>query len=422
MGLLAFLRRLLFGSPTARGAQKRRRERRRAAVRLVPLRYRARQRDANAARAAQRGVRESPQLPYRFARFGVVSGGYLDLSTDADVPQLQRMGIPVVGTPEELARWLEIPLGKLAWLACRFFENNRPQSVKESHYAYRWLKKRAGGSRLIESPKAMLKSVQVKILRDILDRIPVHPAAHGFVAGRSIVSNAHPHVNHRVIVKLDLENFYANVTFSRVVAIFRGMGYCREAAIWLARLTTAGVPTNLPFPQGDASAIVPYIRPHLPQGAPTSPALANLSAFSLDVRLSGLAASFGAEYTRYADDLTFSGPRSFLRSLCVFLPLVQAIVRDERFRTNPHKRRVIRSNRRQTVTGVVVNQKCNVSRKEFDRLKAILHNCVKLGPRSQNREQHEKFHAHLQGRIAHVMQLSRARGEKLQALFQQIRW
>src|SRR5207244_3419694 len=103
-----------------------------------------------------------------------------------------------------------------------------------------------------------------------------------------------------------------------------------------------------------------YLPRHLPQGTPTSPALANLSAFGLDLRLSGLSRSFGVNYTRYADDLTFSGDEKFLRSLAVFLPLAEGIVRSCRFRVNKAKRRVIGNSQRQQVTGVVVNEKLNI--------------------------------------------------------------
>jgi retron-type reverse transcriptase len=166
----------------------------------------------------------------------------------------------------------------------------------------------------------------------------------------------------------------------------------------------------------------PYLRRHLPQGAPTSPTLANLSAYRLDVRLSGLARSFGAKYTRYADDLTFSGDARFAKSLRVFIPLVRQICHQERFRVHPQKRKVLRRHQRQRIAGVVVNDKPNIARDHYDRLKATLVNCVRTCPSSQNREGHDNIAAHLQGSIAQVQQHKRRRGEKLGALFQRIDW
>lgn len=366
-------------------------------------------------------VEVSGTAPYKYARFGSRTGSHLDLSQDGDEARLRQRGLPVFRTPEQLADWLGLPLKKVAWLVHRF-SAGRPAGVDQAHYHFRWLRKKSGGWRLIESPKQMLKLAQVKILREILDCVPTHAAAHGFVQGRSILTNARPHVGHATLVKLDLSNFYATVGFSRVVAIFRALGYSREAAIWLGLLTTSAIPGNMAFPSQDPYSFAPYLRRHLPQGAPTSPALANLSAFRLDLRLAGLSKSFGAIYTRYADDLAISGPKELAGGLRVLIPLVQQIIRRERFHANTAKRRVLRAHQRQTIAGVVVNTKPNVARADFDRLKATLTNCLRLGPSTQNRDQHADFASHLRGRIAHVLQLNRPRGEKLMTLFNRIDW
>lgn len=360
--------------------------------------------------------------PYKFARKGVFPGTYLDMTTDGSVEILESLGLPILMTPQDLANWLGQPLGRVAWLTYRFTENGRPADVQESHYHYHWLKKRSGGYRLIEAPKVILRAAQTKILAEILEQIATHSASHGFVPGCSIITNASPHVARQIIVKQDLDNFYVRIRFSKVVAIFRSIGYCREVAIWLARLCTSSLPTNLPFPKGSTSSFGIYRANHLPQGAPTSPAIANLAAFSLDVRLAGLAKAFGANYTRYADDLTFSGSDSLQRSLFTFLPLVKQIIKQEKFIGNKKKRKVVRKNQRQYVTGVVVNDKVNCKRSDFDRLKAILHNCIHSGPDSQNRENHPYFREHLRGRIAHIKQLNPNRGLKLLRLFEQINW
>ena len=123
---------------------------------------------------------------------------------------------------------------------------------------------------------------------------------------------------------------------------------------------------------------------HLPQGAPTSPALANLAAWRLDRRLAGLAAAFGAHVTRYADDLAFSGDEAFGRSLRFFVARVGAIAAEEGFRVNHRKTRVMRQGRRQTLCGVVDNDTTNLPRRERDRLRATLFNVARLGVESQN--------------------------------------
>jgi RNA-directed DNA polymerase len=432
MGLFGWIGRLFGGaerpshetprtsSVDVREAQVPRRRRRRHSrikrrrVRLAALRFSPRLPDVGEGKSI-------PSPPYRFARPDIHSG-WLDLSHDQNVSRLQRNQLPQFRQPEELAQWLEIPLGQLAWLVHRFDDGQRPKDESAAHYVYRWISKQSGGRRLIEAPKPILKRVQRQILREILDQIPPHPVAHGFVSGRSICSNASPHVGQRVLVKLDLENFYPSVSLNRVTAIFRSLGYSREAAIWLGRLTTAELPASLTRDGFQNPDLAPYLKRRLPQGASTSPALANLSAFALDLRLSGLARSFGAQYTRYADDLTFSGDEQFLRSLAVFLPLAGQVVRSERFTLNKRKRKIIRNNQRQTVTGVVVNTRTNVSRRDFDALKATLTNCVRRGPSTQNHARHENFAAHLLGRIAHVSQLNSVRGARLRALYAQIDW
>ena len=442
MGLIAFLKRLFLGTPapSSNGEQQssddsRTRDTERPTGRDAPaplpggpvarsrfripdpLRYATTVRRLGRTRHVVRG------LPYRFARPHIaLPGEYNDLAGDHNAARLAMFGLPELRTPEELARWLGVPLGRLAWLTGRFFENERPQSEQAAHYHFHWVKKKTAGYRLIEAPKGLLKTVQTQILRAILDRVPAHPAAHGFVKRRSIRSNAAPHVGSAWVLKLDLTNFYPSVSFSRVVAIFRALGYCREVAIWLSRLTTSAIPSNLNSPDGLANTVWPYLSRHLPQGAPTSPALANLSAFSLDVRLQGLAAKYGARYTRYADDLTLSGPGHSIPALHEIIPFAEWIVRNERFTSNRSKRRVLRRHQQQTVTGIVVNEKLSLSRAEFDQLKAILTNCLRHGAASQNRAGHADFAAHLRGRIGHFLSVHPERGEKLRALFQQVDW
>lgn len=359
--------------------------------------------------------------PHAFCFRNPRNGAYGDFTPDGDPEKLARWKLPSLKTPDDIAQWLGIPVNRLAWLAhhCR---KGRPDGVRQSHYHYIWRKKRTGGVRLIESPKKSLRAIQRKILRDILDQVPVSNAAHGFVKGRSIRTHAAIHAQPTLLLRFDLKDFYASVSFNRVVAIFRTLGYCREVALWLARLTTTAIPTNLTSPSDDPSAAWRYRKRHLPQGAPTSPALANLSAYYLDQRLSGLVKSFHARYSRYADDLTFSGDESLDTKLRLFIQLVELIIRTERFHSNRKKRQVLRRHQRQLITGVVVNERPNICRQDFDALKAVLHNCVTHGPSTQNRDQHPNFTAHLAGRIAHVAAFHPARAEKLRKLYARIDW
>jgi hypothetical protein len=297
------------------------------------------------------------------------------------------------------------------------------------HYAYRWVAKAAGSARLVESPRPLLKTAQRKILDEILAVIPPHEAAHGFRAGRSVRSFVAPHVGRRVVLKLDLRDFFPTITSGRVTSLFIAAGYPEPVARQLAGFCTNQPPPdiwrkpNCPAPGPEAWRLRRlYAQAHLPQGAPTSPALANLCAYRLDARLSGLAASAGAIYTRYADDLAFSGERDFERSIRRFAAHVGAVALEEGFVVNTRKTRVMRQGVRQRLAGVVVNERPNLSRAEYDALKATLHNCLRHGPASQNRAGHPDFRAHLAGRIAYLASLNPGRGARLRELFERIAW
>jgi hypothetical protein len=160
--------------------------------------------------------------------------------------------------------------------------------------------------------------------------------------------------------------------------------------------------------------------PHLPQGAPTSPALASLAATGLDRRLAGLAPTLAAAYSRYADDLTFSGPADLpARTL---IRVAAEIARDEGFSVSPAKTRVRRAHERQLVCGVVVNAHANVPRAEYDRLKALLHDAERNGPAAANRAGVPELRAHVLGRISWVASLHPARGARLRERFDRVDW
>lgn len=338
-------------------------------------------------------------------------------------------GVPALATLNTLAEWLGLTRSELEWFADCHGRSARERNEPLRHYRYRAIRKSAGRYRVLEIPKPRLKEIQQKVLREILDRVPVHDAAHGFRRRRSIATFAKPHCGKRVVLRFDLKNFFPSVQASRVHAIFRFIGYPPEVARRLTGLCTNVVPdqvwSQLPKsfdPAKQWDDLRPYRVPHLPQGSPTSPALANLAAYRLDCRFYSLAKSLGAVYTRYADDLAFSGDRDLERSLPRLRVLICTIALEEGFEINLRKARVMREAVRQQLVGVVVNAHLNRPRAEYDRLKAILTNCIRHGPAAQNREYVKDFRAHLLGRVAHWTMINPHRGGRLRKIFEQIEW
>jgi RNA-directed DNA polymerase len=323
--------------------------------------------------------------------------------------------LPAIVTTGDLADHLRVHPDDLGWLTSR---------GKAEHYRHRWqAKPKSGRFRLIESPKALLKHVQRQVMRRLLDAIPPHESAKGFRRGTSVRDFTGPHTGKRVVLRFDLEDFFPSISAARVLRLWLTAGYPEPVARALTRLTTRATPVlellERPLAWIERRRLA---TPHLPQGAPTSPALANLCAFRLDCRLAGLARECGADYTRYADDLLFSGDEDFSPKVKRFIATVGAIAIEEGFRLNHHKTRVMKESTRQHAAGMVLNEKPNLDRREFDRLKAILTNCVRHGPASQNREGHPEFAAHLLGKLAWVDFINPAKGAKLRAIHARIGW
>ncbi|MEL6773322.1 MAG: reverse transcriptase family protein, partial [Pseudomonadota bacterium] len=357
-------------------------------------------------------------------RRNVSLAAVLDPPAFAPAPAFAGAAVPVLATPGDLATWLGLSTDELTWFADTQDRLAAPAYSGRRHYRTRWIAKRAGGVRLLEAPLPRLKTLQRQILHGILDHVLPHPAAHGFTAGRNCTQAAARHAGEDVVLTADLEDFFHSVHAKRVHAIFRCLGYPAPVARHLTGLVTIRTPAEV-----IGAESLPWIarrrldHAHLPQGAPTSPALANLAAFHLDRRLSALMARRGGRYTRYADDLAFSGDRSlFFEGGVPFLEILTEIAAEEGFRLNAAKTRLMRRGTRQRVTGLVVNERVNVPRADYDRLKAILTNCARHGPHSQNRDGHPAFRAHLLGRIAWVAATNPTRGRKLYALFDRIDW
>lgn len=343
------------------------------------------------------------------------------------LPPLRDAAVPRLLSPRDLASWLELSVAHLEWFADEKRQHAAATEPALQHYGYAWLPKRSGPPRLIEAPKARLKALQRRILHEILDHLPAHDCAHGFVKGRSCLSAAQRHAGEATVVTADLKDFFLDTPLRRVHGLFRCLGYPWPVARLLTGLCATAAPAGV-FEQPPAfgrfgwALRMQYRGLHLPQGAPTSPALANFCSWRLDCRLSGLAAHLNARYTRYADDLAFSGNREFARRAAPFLASVAAIARAEGFALNGAKTRIMRRGGCQRITGLVVNRHLNVPRADFDALKATLHNCLRHGPESQNRDGHADFRAHLDGRVTWVENVNPRRGLRLRRMFENIAW
>lgn len=218
------------------------------------------------------------------------------------------------------------------------------------HYRGFMIPKRSGGERLIFAPRVFLKTIQWYILRSILETQPLPPYVHGFVTGKGIVSNGMTHKAAPYLLNVDIKDFFDSVKENTVRQLFADLGFGEHVAKTLAGLCTY---------QGS-----------LPQGAPTSPYLANLAFGPVDHNIVRLAAEYNLTYSRYADDLTFSGVERIPRG---FLLRLEFILRGYEFRLNTKKTRFSGPGQARYVTGLVVNEKVHPDRKLRRKLRAMFH-------------------------------------------------
>jgi hypothetical protein len=285
-------------------------------------------------------------------------------------------GLPPLDSPDQLAEHLGMTVAELRWLTYH------RDAATLLHYRRFTIPKRNGSPRPIWAPLPRLKAAQRWVLHNVVERLPVHGAAHGFLPGRSILSNAAAHTGAKVVLKMDIKDFFPTVTWRRAKGVFRKAGYREQVATLLALLCTEA-PREVVEHAGQTFFV--SLGPRcLPQGAPTSPGLTNALCLRLDQRVAGLAAKLGWRYTRYADDLTFSLPAGHQGKprLGALTGLVTRVVAEEGFAVHPDKTRVARSGGCQRVTGLVVNGGADprVPRSLRRQLRAALHNRAKGKP------------------------------------------
>ncbi len=286
--------------------------------------------------------------------------------------QLFRQQLPIIYDPYHLAKLVGYRTGYL------FGVSNSPGR----YYRTYSVPKASGGRRIITEPLPSLKEIQRWILENILNTVTVHPFAKGFVRGKSIRENARFHQRQPLVLTVDIKDFFGNVRYPKINKIFADLGYTPRVAVLLARLCT--------------------LRGSLPQGAPTSPALSNLASAMIDKRLSGYARKLGIRYTRYADDLTFSG-RFDPGDLIVF---AKSVLGDAGFSLNETKTRLMQPHQRQETTGVVVNQRMQVPREIRRRVRQECWYIQKFGLESHLqhiRDSRSHYLKHLLGVVGYIL-------------------
>lgn len=280
-------------------------------------------------------------------------------------------------TPQDVSDLLEVPYEHLVYI---LYWGRRRYPYRTFH-----IRKKSGGLREISAPHPSLQILQSKLNGVLQLAYARKPSAHGFVTGRSILSNAHPHVGRRFVLNVDLENFFPSINFGRVRGMFMAKPYNLHPSV-------ATVLAQICCHEG-----------HLPQGAPTSPIVSNIVCAKLDSELQRLAKTYRCTYTRYADDITFSTtlpkfPRQLAtpatglaRGGLILGPELLSVIKSNGFRVNANKQRLQFRDQHQEVTGLTVNRFPNVRRRFVKQVRAMLHAWAKYGLEGAEREFRERY-------------------------------
>lgn len=322
-----------------------------------------------------------------------------------DINRLNTNNLPVFDSVEALAKAMELSVNEL-----RFLSFHRKVS-KTNHYQRFYMPKKSGGKRLISAPMPRLKKAQYWVLQHLLYQVALHDAAHGFVPSKSIVSNAAKHVNKELVINLDFQNFFPTFTYKRVKGCFEALGYSKQLATILGLLCTEPVVEEMEM--DGQNYFVQQGERFLPQGAPTSPALTNIMCRKLDKRLEGIAKKLQLDYSRYADDLTFSSTTDSKVDISKLLWLVHKVVEEEGLTIHPDKTRIMRKGRRQEVTGIVVNEQLSISRKDRNNFRALLYQIEKDGLKGKKWGNTDNLLAAIHGFANYLHMVNPEKHEKL---------
>lgn len=267
------------------------------------------------------------------------------------------------------------------------------------------ISKKSGGKRHINIPNEGLALVQQFIKNEILDTIPIHESAHGFKKDFSIISNASKHLNQEMVLNIDLKDFFPSIGTRKVFYVFNSLcGYDKELSYCLTRLVT--------------------LNNSLAQGACTSPVISNIVSFNMDNRLEKLSKKMGINYTRYADDITFSGTKDKINNKLLYI--VEQIINECGYSLNKKKTRFQSSVMRQEVTGLIVNgNKLSIPNEYIRKIRQEIYYIKKYGIVSHKEKSgfyNKYYRDHLFGKIMFVRQINEVKGNKLLKDYYTIDW
>lgn len=294
---------------------------------------------------------------------------------------LKKNRVPVIFDTEHLRRLLGVEksdfYGILFKLEYQYHEVEIP-------------KKMQGETRKLLLPSIKLKYMQRWILDNILYTQKCNSVVTGFVPNKSIVDNARPHINKKYVLKLDIQDFFPSINKDQVFLIFKNFGYTNSLANTLSNICV--------------------YQEKLPQGAPSSPYIANLVCRKMDSRFLGLCKKNNLNYSRYADDITISGGKSVYKFKKYFI----SIIGDESFYVNEKKVKLLKKGDRKQVTGIIVNEKLSVPKEMIRELRRDIYYLTKYGVDSHLRRigktTTSNYKEHLFGTAKYIYMVDKDKG------------
>lgn len=341
--------------------------------------------------------------------------------------KIQAHGVPVVYSLAHLANLSNTLYSDLHGFVSR---NGR---YGQSSYKNFTISKRTGGKRWISIPVPPLMAVQSWIAQNILNSVMPHPSAYAYAIGRRIKDHANRHCGSDWILKIDIKDFFSNISERKIYEVFLSLGYTELLSFEMARICTRVTPNRKGkrwLTEFQDTGIPEYYCRNvgsLPQGAPTSPALSNLVFMNTDMQLEKLARSLGATYSRYADDLCFSFARSSRQEVFAAKRQISEVLWSYGFNENPKKTQIIPPGARKIVTGLVVNGESPTIPKEVrDTIKMHLYYCKKLGIPAHCRHKEFRsvigFRRHLYGLILYVSSITPELGKQFLSQYSELPW